>query len=189
MYPASLLIAPLLQHKGRLLAAVIAIALGVALGYAVQLINRAAANEFAQALYTLSGDADLTVRGARAGFDDRLYPSIAQLPEVAVASPALEVDARLPGHEEPLRLIGLDMFRAGRLQPGLVGESSERLDALRSDRLFLSRSAARWLGLEPGATLKIQVGLDNVELRVAGLLAEEATRQRLGVMDIAAAQW
>lgn len=189
MLPAQLWIAPLLQHKGRLLASIIAIALGVALGYAVQLINRAAANEFAQALYTLSGDADITVRGPRAGFDDELYAAIARLPEVAVASPALEVDARLPGRDEPLRLLGLDMFRAGRLQPALVGESGDRLDALRPDTVFLSRSAARWLGLEPGATVAIQVGLDDIELRVAGLLAEEATRQRLGVMDIGAAQW
>jgi putative ABC transport system permease protein len=189
MLPGSLLIAPMRQHKGRLLASIIAIALGVALGYAVQLINRAAANEFAQALYTLSGDADLTVRGARAGFDDALYASIARLPDVAVASPAIEVDARLPGRDEPLRLLGLDMFRAGRLQPALVGEGSDRLDTLRPDKVFLSRTAARWLGLEPGSTLTIQVGLDDIDLSVAGVLAEEAAPQRLGVMDIAAAQW
>ncbi len=189
MYPATILFAPLWQNKGRFLVSVIAIALGVALGYAVQLINRAAANELAQALYMLSGDADLTVRGARAGFDEALYPPIARLPEVAVASPALEVEARVPRRDEPLRLLGLDMFRAVRLQPTLVGAGSERLDALRSDTVFLSRPAAQWLGLEPGATLAIQVGLDDVELRVAGLLAEDATRQRFAVMDIAAAQW
>ena len=125
MYPTAILLAPLWQKKGLTLVSVMAIALGVALGYAVQLINRTAANEFSQALYTLSGDADLTVRGARAGFDEAVYPPIAQLPEVAVASPALEVDARLPGRDEPLQLLGLDAFRAGRLQPGLVGESRQ----------------------------------------------------------------
>ncbi len=178
------------QNLGRFLISLLAIALGVALGYAVQLINRTAANEFAQALYTLSGDADLTVRGARAGFDEALYPPIARLPEVAVASPALEVEARLLGRDEPLRLLGLDVFRAGRLQPALVGEGSDRLDTLRSDTVFLSRSAAQSLGLEPGAMLRVQVGLDDVELRVAGLLSSDATQQpRLAVMDIAAAQW
>ena len=186
---APIFLAPLLQKKGRLLVSVLAIALGVALGYAVQLINRTAANEFGQALYTLSGDADLTVRGARAGFDETLYPPIAQRPEVAVASPALEVEARLPGRDEPLRLVGLDAFRAGRLQPGLVGEGSDRFDALRSDAVFLSRSGAEFVGLEPGAVLRVQVGLDDVELRVAGLLSGDASHQRLAVMDIAAAQW
>src|SRR2546430_8599582 len=36
----------------------LAIALGVALGYAVQLINQAAINEFAAAVQTLSGEAE-----------------------------------------------------------------------------------------------------------------------------------
>src|SRR5437899_2886203 len=59
----SLLFAPFLQHPGRLALSVLAIALGVALGYAVQLINQAAINEFAAAVQTLSGEADLAVRG------------------------------------------------------------------------------------------------------------------------------
>ena len=186
---APIFLAPLWWNKGRLFVSVLAIALGVALGYAVQLINRTAANEFAQALYTLSGDADLTVRGARGGFDETLYPPMAQLREVAVASPAVEVAARLPGRDEALAVLGLDVFRAGRLQPGLVGEGGDRLDNLRSDAVFLSRSAADLLGLEPGAALRVQVGLDDVELRVAGLLSGDATQQRLAVMDIAAVQW
>jgi putative ABC transport system permease protein len=189
VYPVPILLAPLWQKKGRVLVSVIAIALGVALGYAVQLINRSAANEFGQALYTLSGDADLTVRGARAGFDEMLYPPIARLPEVAVASPALEVEARLLGRDEPLRLLGLDVFRAVRLQPGLVREGSDRIDTLRSDTVFLSHSAAQSLGLDPGAMLRVQVGLDDIELRVAGLLSDERAQPRLAVMDIAAAQW
>jgi putative ABC transport system permease protein len=189
MYLAPLLLAPLWQKKGRALVSVMAIALGVALGYAVQLINRTAANEFSQALYTLSGEADLTVRGARAGFDEAVYPRIARLPEVAVASPGLEIDARVAGRDDSLRLLGLDAFRAGRLQPGLVGESGDRLDMLRSDAIFLSRSAAQALGLEAGAVLTVQVGLDDVDLRVAGLLSDDSTHQPLAVMDIGAAQW
>src|SRR5256714_11550292 len=92
----SLLLAALAQHKGRLALSVLAIALGVALGYAVQLINQAAINEFAAAVQTLSGEADLAVRGSRAGFDESLYPRIARLPEVAVASPRLGEGAARP---------------------------------------------------------------------------------------------
>ena len=55
-----LVLAPLVQHKGRLLLSVFAIALGVALGYAVQLVNQAAINEFALAVQSLSGEADLS---------------------------------------------------------------------------------------------------------------------------------
>src|SRR5258708_12090590 len=107
----SLLLAPLSQHKGRLALSVLAIALGVALGYAVQLINQAAINEFAAAVQTLSGEADLAVRGSRAAFDESLYPRLAKLPEAAVASPVLAVEARLPGAREAVNILGPDRLR------------------------------------------------------------------------------
>src|SRR5438874_2251560 len=184
----SLLLAPLAQHKGRLALSVLAIALGVALGYAVQLINQAAINEFAAAVQTLSGEADLAVRGSRAGFDESLYPRIARLPEVAVASPVLEVEARLPGRREPLRILGLDLFRAARIQPFLsAGDWGERLDFLRPDRIFLSAAASESLGLKKGDALSVQVGLRVRSLQVAGVLGE-ARRQRFAIIDIGAAQ-
>src|SRR6266852_3763932 len=184
----SLLLAPLSQHKSRLALSVLAIALGVALGYAVQLINQAAINEFAAAVQTLSGEADLAVRGPRAGFDESLYPRLAKLPEVAVASPVLEVEARLPGRREPLKILGLDLFRAARIQPFLsAGEGSDRLDFLRPDRIFLSAAASESLGLKKGDVLSVQVGLRVLSLQVAGVLGE-ARRQRFAVIDIGAAQ-
>src|SRR5437870_2915619 len=184
----SLLLAPLAQHKGRLALSVLAIALGVALGYAVQLINQAAINEFAAAVQTLSGEADLAVRGPRAGFDESLYPRLAKLPEVAVASPVLEVEARLPGRREPLKILGLDLFRAARIQPFLsTGEGDDRLDFLRPDRIFLSAAASESLGLKKGDALSVQVGLRVLPLQVAGVLGE-VRRQRFAVIDIGAAQ-
>jgi len=184
----SLLLAPLSQHKGRLALSVLAIALGVALGYAVQLINQAAINEFAAAVQTLSGEADLAVRGSRAGFDESLYPRLARLPEVAVASPVLEVEARLPGRREPLKILGLDVFRAARIQPFLpTGEAGDRLDFLRPDRVFLSAAASEWLGLGKGDALSVQVGLRVLALQVAGVLGD-GRGQRFAVVDIGAAQ-
>src|SRR5260221_7932641 len=106
----SLLLAPLSQHKGRLALSVLAIALGVALGYAVQLINQAAINEFAAAVQTLSGEADLAVRGSRAGFDESLYPRLARLPEVAVAGPVLAEGAGRPGGRQPPGVLGVRGF-------------------------------------------------------------------------------
>ncbi len=167
---------------------VLAIAMGVALGYAVQLINAVALNEFSQAVQSLAGDADLEIRGARAGFSEELYARIARLPGVAVASPVLEADARLPGRRESLHLLGIDPFRALHVQPRLIGSApKDMLDLLREDALFLSPAAADWLGVKVGAKIAVQVGLATVELRVAGLLPA-AGRERVGVMDIAAAQ-
>ena len=171
----------------RTVLAVLAIALGVALGYAVQLINAAAVNELAQGVQTLSGDADLEVRGPRGGFPETIYPEIARMAGVAVAGPVVEVDAKVAGGDAPLKIVGIDVFRAGFIQPGLTAASADRLDTLRPDALFVSPAAARWLGLAAGDAIHVQVGLAEVPLRVAGELAAGG-HQRFAVMDIAGAQ-
>jgi putative ABC transport system permease protein len=187
-----LIVQPLWQNKGRLLLSVGAITIGVALGYAVQLINRAAIDEMARASATLSGEAELTVRGPRAGFDEAVYARLAARPEVLDASPAVEVEARLAGRDETLRVIGLDVFRAAAVQPALVARESEEdedpLDMLRPDAVFLSPAAAQWLRVARDDRIRLQAGLRVMELRVAGTLSEGAGRGRFAWMDIGAAQ-
>jgi putative ABC transport system permease protein len=175
------------QNKTRSLLSVLAIALGVALGYAVQLITQSAQNELALGVRTLSGDADLQVRGPRSGFDESLYPELSRLPEVAVASPVMEIDAKLADREDVLKIVGIDAFRAVEIQPGLVPEADERLDLFRPDVLFLSPAAAHWLNLAAGEAISFQVALRDVTLTVAGLIPA-AEQQRFAVMDIAGAQ-
>src|SRR5207247_11469325 len=99
--------------RGRALRSGLGIALGVALGYGVYLVNRAAVDELAAAVRGLAGEADLEVRGGRGGFPESLYPAIARLPGVASASPGLELDAGLAGTERTLRLSGIDALREG----------------------------------------------------------------------------
>jgi len=184
---------PLRARKGAMLLTMLAIALGVALGVAVNAVNRAALEEFAHGMRTISGQADLEVRGPRAGFDETLYPRIARLAEVAAASPALEFDAKLPGKDEPVKVVGIDPFRAASLQPGLVAglmmEDGERLRLIEGETIFLSPAAAVWLEAPPGTDLVLQSGLREVKLRVGGLLTGVGPKQRLAVVDIAAAQW
>jgi putative ABC transport system permease protein len=177
----------LAQNKARSILSVLAIALGVALGYAVHLVTGAAVNELALGVQFLSGDADLQVRGPRNGFDEAVYPELARLPEVAAASPVVELDAKLADRSDALKIIGIDVFRAGAVEPSLVADSADRLDHLRSDTLFLSPAAASALGVEVGGSLSFQVALRAATLHVAGLLAADA-HQRFAVMDIAAAQ-
>ncbi len=177
----------LVQNRLRVALATAAIALGVALGYAVRVINEAAVGELAGGLRMLSGDADLEVRGARAGFDETLYPVIARLPGIAVASPVVEVDAKLADRDDTLRIEGRDALRAASIQPALVGMPADRLDTLRPDMLFLSAAAARWLGVARGDVVRFQVGLDARSLRVAGTIAGTGG-QRFAVMDIAGTQ-
>lgn len=173
--------------RGRTLLAVVAIAFGIALGYAVELINRAAVGELTAGLAVLSGDADLEVRGPRAGFDETLYPVLVQDQDVAIASPVVEVDVKLADRAEPLTVLGVDVFRAASINPALVAVAGNRLDALQSDTLFPSHAAARWLGVGPGNLVVAQAGLDALPLRVAGY-AGASGGARYAVMDIAAVQ-
>jgi putative ABC transport system permease protein len=183
-----LIVGPLLQNRARVALSLLAIALGVSLGYAVQLINRAAINEFGNAVQTLSGESDLTVRGSRRGFDESVYPLLAKQSDVAVASPMLEINGRLDGREDSLRIVGLDMFQAVRVQPQLVPDITDRMDVLRGDTIFLSPATAQWLDLATGDHIGFQVGTDRVELRVAGMLPGAGVGRRLAVVDIATAQ-
>ena len=68
------------ENRLRCTLSIAGVALGVALGVAVHLINRSAALEFTAAARTLGGDADLVVQGPLAGFDEALYPLLARVP-------------------------------------------------------------------------------------------------------------
>src|SRR3954465_15867845 len=175
------------RPRARLLLSVIGIALGVALGYAVHLVNGAAVADVAAAVRTLAGEADIEVRGGRTGFPDALYPQVARLPGVRTVSPVLELDAGLVGTERTLRLIGLDVLRAVALQPALAVE--ERFELLAPDKTLLSAGAASALGLGKGDRLRLVVGQRTVEFTVAGVLPGVALRGQAALVDIASAQW
>jgi len=186
----ALISGPLYATPGRTLLAVAAIAIGVALGLAVHLINASAASEFERAARQLAGEADLIVRGGRAGFDEQLYPKIAKLPEVATASPVLELDAALYGRRDSLKIIGIDSLRAYALQPQLAGWDGSAGNAIfDANAIRLSASAANTLAVNKGDTVVLQVGTQPLDLHVAGILTDSVYRQRLGIMDIAAVQW
>jgi len=196
---------PMRRSPGRTLLAVLAIALGVALGLAIYLINRSAADEISLAARSLYGLADLAVEGGAEGFDESFYPRVARLPGVAVASPIVEVAARIVGHRSPLTLLGMDGFRSKLLQPALaasvVGSGSdeespgandgdEGADEQFDDRsILLSASAARELQLARGDFIEFQVGVRRERLRVSGVLPPAALQDFAGVVDIATAQW
>ena len=91
-----LFIASIRANLGRTALSVAGIALGVALGLAVHVINQSAISEMQQASRTLSGDADLALRGGRAsigGFDERILETLLNDERIAVASPVLEMSA------------------------------------------------------------------------------------------------
>jgi putative ABC transport system permease protein len=179
------------SHRGRALVAVATIALGVALGYAVQLINSAAFNEFSAAARSLSGEADLQVRGAQPFFEESLYPRLSNETGVALASPVLALDVSVPGQSTALQVLGTDVFKASRIAPDLTGVPSpdRPFDTLASDTMFLSSAAQQWLHVKTGDDVALQSGTSIMHFRVAGGLVRTRPGQRIAVMDIAAAQW
>ncbi len=185
----TLLVAQIREQPGRLLVTLAAIALGVALGAAVYVVNSAALNEFGLAAKRLVGEADVIVRGAHGGFADGLFVQLARDPAVSVASPLLELEVAVPGRSDTLKILGLDAFRASALQPALIGDIGARLfESFQGPGIFLSGSAARRLGLARGAHLDVTIGTAVKALPVLGVLSDATYSQPLGVMDIAAAQ-
>src|SRR5689334_19738049 len=106
------------RSRGRAVLSVLGIALGVALGYGVHLVNRAAVGEVAASVRELAGEADLEVRsGGRSGFPESLYPSVARVPGVALVAPRLEIEAGVAGAQRTIRVIGVDALREAGLRP------------------------------------------------------------------------
>ncbi|MEP6547488.1 MAG: FtsX-like permease family protein [Gammaproteobacteria bacterium] len=185
-----LLLAQLRESPVRLLLTVLAIALGVALGAAVFLVNTAALNEFGLATKRLVGEADVVVRGPREGFPESLFAQLAADNRVAVASPVLELEVALPGQRDTLKVLGIDPFRAASLQPALLGDIGGGIFSLfQADSIYLSSSAAEELHVGRGDSVPVIVGSSPKTLHVIGILSEASYPQPLALMDIASAQW
>ncbi len=188
-------------HPWRNATALLAVVLGVALAFSVQLINESALSEFGSAVRSINGEADFELRsayrGAAGGFDEQLYSRVAAHPQVAIASPVVELDTvalAANGRRVALRVLGLDMLVAARLAPGLLPrpfDGAERLAVLDPDAVFLNPAAQQALGLAPqsapgrpkptelplgGAMPKASRGSDPTSGTELKLLAGSATR-------------
>ena len=191
------------KHPWRNAAAVVSVMLGVALAFAVHVINASALDEFAQAVRSVGGQPDLELRartGTTAGIDEALLARMARHPDVALASPVLELSSYALNTQGPqattpklgesarlqLRLIGVDAIRVGQLNPDLMplpSATADRLDIFAPDTVFLNASARSRI---QGDTVQLQWGLQTKTVQVAGSV--RAAGPPLAVMDIAAAQ-
>nr|WP_315230867.1 FtsX-like permease family protein [uncultured Albidiferax sp.] len=175
----------LVHHPWRNAAAVVAVMLGVALAFSVHLINASALSEFSSAVSAAGGQPDLELRATQGQFDEAIYARIAAHPDVALASPVLELSTLVTGQDgrrQLLKLLGVDALVVAAVAPGLMpvpDKDAERLALLAPDTLFLNPAAQQLLA----SPVQLQNGL---RLRVAGSVG--ATGPPLAVMDIGAAQ-
>ncbi len=200
------------HHPWRNAAAVFAVLLGVALAFSVHLINASALDEFSQAARSVGGRPDLELRmtGAEAHVDDALLGRLQRHPDVALASPVLELSTyalvAVPGNSPStapgdaasakvlLRVLGVDALRVAQVSPDLMPlpesrptaptqDGADRLRLFAPDAIFLNASARNRL---PGEALQLQRGLGLVPVSVAGRV--QAAGPPLAVMDIGAMQ-
>ena len=183
------------HHPWRNASAVVAVMLGVALAFAVQLINASALAEFSSAVSSVNGQPDVELRARQGALPDTLLERVAAQPGVALASPVLELpvqalDAR--GERVALKLLGVDALVVASLSPALMpvadtatsDAAPRRFDLFAPDAVFLNASAQQAFAGQ--TSLRLQSGLALRTLRVAGRV--NAPGAPLAVMDVAAAQ-
>ncbi|PKO41932.1 MAG: ABC transporter permease [Betaproteobacteria bacterium HGW-Betaproteobacteria-3] len=189
----------LLHHPWRNASAVAAVMLGVALAFSVHLINASALSEFSSAVRAINGQPDLELRAVRSGFDEAVFARVATHPDVALASPVLELQTLLrtpQGDRKSVRVMGVDALTLPRVAPALMPQpaaGADRLAMLAPRTVFLNPAAQALLapvadgaGVPPGSTLQIQVGQQLQAVRLGGTVL--AGGGPLAVMDIGAAQ-
>ncbi|MES2182905.1 MAG: FtsX-like permease family protein [Pseudomonadota bacterium] len=189
------------HHPWRHAAAAIAVMLGVALAFSVDLINASALDEFSQAVRATDGQPDLELHARRETFDDRVFARVARQPGVAVTAPVLELStvaqrADGSGPRVAIRVLGIDALATPLIAPALAPRllaGADRMALFAPDAVFLNAAALQALGLageiRAGAGLRMQgtpQGGALLALRLAGTVAAGGTP--LAVMDIAAAQ-
>lgn len=176
-------------HPWRSAVAFAAVMLGVALAFSVHLINASALQEFSDAVRSAGGQADLELRAAQGGFDESLYGRIALHPQVAVASPVLELQTFAQAGTSPrraVRVLGIDPLLAAAIAPELLpvpAPGQDRLAVLAPRTVFLNPAAQQLFG---NGALRLQAGLQLQAVDIAGTVT--AGGGPLVVMDIAAAQ-
>ncbi|MEH0165627.1 FtsX-like permease family protein [Roseateles microcysteis] len=188
---------PALRHQaGRQLLALLAVMLGVALPYAVHLINAAALGEFAAAARSIEGQPDLILSRQGGTLDLALFERIAAMPEVLVAAPQVEAAVQMRGADgkvHGLRLLGIDALAATTLSPDLLARPPADESPLQlwldPQRLHLNRAAAQLLD-EQQALIELRhtqgLQLQTTRLQRGGQV--EAGGGPLAVIDIAGAQ-
>ena len=184
------------HHPWRNASAVVAVMLGVALAFAVHLINASALAEFSSAVSAVNGEPDVELRARQGALDDRLLAQVAAHPGVALASPVLEQPLRLAapdGTPVAAKLLGVDALVVAGLSPALMpvadqapaGEpGTRRFDLFAPDAVYLNAAAQQLFADQ--AALPLPAGLALPALRIAGRV--NAPGAPLLVMDVAAAQ-
>src|SRR5829696_534414 len=161
-------------HPLQELIALVGIAIGVALVFAVQVANTSVTASVEQLVRGTTGTADLQlVARSPRGFDARLLADVVRLPGVAHAAPLVELRVHLrgPRGDRTAVLVGGDrrlLATNSRLTRQFASPSLDAVDAI-----ALPAPLARALGVDVGAHVTVGVGATKRPAPLATLLGQE----------------
>jgi putative ABC transport system permease protein len=184
-----LILAQFRTRRAATLLSMLAIALGVALGYAIHLINDAALADFSRAMQTVQGnpDAVLAARDSAGSVPLASINEIARDPAVLLIAAVIESRVRLDRPPTPLRLIGIDVFSAAALMPRLLPRHDGRAGSahILAGGVYASPALLEKFGLHPGSAVTLRRGDQDWHAIIAGDLPATGPDDLLLVADIA----
>lgn len=187
------------QSRTLFLLSVVGVALGVASVVAIQTLNQGALLAFDGSVRAISGQADLSVLGVTASFDETLLPRVLADQDVESAWPLCRLDAAVRGRPELLLdLVGVDLLAPVQFP---IESDAGSADAARAE-IFAAILEPGWVALTPalaseqgwsvGDTLTVSSGSRTLALKIGALVdfqeLEPLAPRTLAVMDIAQVQ-
>jgi putative ABC transport system permease protein len=194
----------LLRHPWQIGLCVLGVALGVAVVVSIDLANASASRAFTLSTETIAGRATHQIVGGADGLPESLYRRLRVGLGLRQSAPIVEGYVQSPTMEDStLQLFGVDPlaeapFRAYLDTPGSPDTSEgDDLDLTTlmvepTTVVMLEQTAQRY-GLQPGDTLTLEIGSQQQQVRLVGLLRprDDLSRRVLEgtlVADIATAQ-
>jgi putative ABC transport system permease protein len=144
----------------RELMAVVGVAAGVALLFAVQISNSSITGSFEELVHGVAGRATLEVASrSPEGFDASIGEEIASMPNVRAAAPILTQQITMVGPKagKALTLVGADE-RLAALNGKLISSFEKYAEASRRGLLVVAQPTAQAIGAVRGSTVAIQIG-------------------------------
>jgi len=186
----------LLRDPLRTAITVLGVALGVAVVLAIRQANGGVLDSFRISLDHVAGKSRLQVAAGELGFDETLFPQIAQAPGVAKAVPLIQELTPVEGFpREVLLVLGVDILADSQVRE-YRGPSPELADPLQlltePDAILVPERFARAHGLQVNGRIRLLTPRGVRPFTIRGLLADEGIARvmdgQVAVMDIAAAQ-
>jgi len=181
---------------GRSLLTLFGIMLGVAVVYAIDVVNTSVTHAFRSTIDKVAGKTALVV-GAGTGVDEEWLETIQKLPGVAAAAPMIEQSARDEKSHTQLMVLGVDTVTDTQVREYDVQSDdltvSDELEFMNDPRaVIVTTRFAQRVGVKVGDTLRLDTVNGSTDFTIRGTLGACGPAAMFGgdlvLMDVFAAQ-